>query len=307
VSLQGPVATLAEAWPELPYEAWRDTKDTLHMELQVVGKLRLALTPFEPQWANVPLYLTARGLTTTPMPAQGSSLEVQVDLIEHQVLLLTSAGARERVALTARPVAVFYRDFMAALRSLGIAVTISARPSEVPDPIPFPDDQAHSAYDPLWATRFFRVLSSIDLVLKEHRSRYRGRTSLVSFFWGTFDLALSRYSGRPVEPPAGAGIIRRLGGDAEQICVGFWPGQAGMPLPALFGYGYPKPEGMERERLRPPAARWDESVGEFLLPYDEVRRAGSPREAILDFCESLYQAGARLAGWDPDLVMARQD
>src|SRR5207248_1049103 len=287
--------------------AWRDTKDTLHMELQVVGKLRLAFTPFEPQWANVPLYLTARGLTTTPMPVQGSSLEVQVDLIEHQVLLLTAAGALERVPLAARPVAAFYRDFMAALGSLGITVTISVRPSEVPDPIPFPDDQAHSAYDPLWATRFFRVLSSIDLVLKEHRSRFRGRTSLVSFFWGTFDLALSRYSGRPVEPPAGAGIIRRLGGDAEQICVGSRPGPEGTARPGLFGHAYPRPEGMERERLRPPAARWDESVGEFLLPYDEVRRAGSPKEAILDFCESLYQAGARLARWDPDLLIARQD
>jgi uncharacterized protein DUF5996 len=280
--------------------------ETLHMELQVIGKVRLGLTPLEPQWANVPLYLTARGFTTTPMPAAGGALEVRVDLIEHQVLLLTSSGGRERVALEARPVKDFYRDFMAALARLGVNASIKTRPSEVSDPIPFDQDLVHTAYDPAWATRFFRVLSAIDLVLKEHRARFRGRTSLVNFFWGTFDLALSRYSGRALQPPAGAGIIERVGGDAEQICVGFWPGQASVPMPAFFAYSYPKPAGMEREPVRPDAARWDPSVGEFLLPYEDVRRSPSPKEAILDFCESVYAAGARLAGWDPALVIPRR-
>ena len=297
--------TVAGAWQELPYEAWKDTMATLHMELQVIGKLRLALSPLEPQWANVPLYLTARGLTTTPMAASGVTFEVLVDLIDHQVQVLTTDGGRERVPLTARPVAMFYRDFLAALRKLGIAVEISPVPSEVPDPIPFPDDVTHSAYDPKWASRFFHVLSATDLVFKEHRAGFRGKTSPVSFFWGTFDLALTRYSGRAVEPPADAGIIRRLGGDAEVSCVGFWPGNAQVPMPALFGYAYPKMPGIEEERLRPPAAHWDAAAGEFLLPYDDVRRAPSPKDAILEFGESLYAAAARRGNWDPALAIER--
>ena len=279
--------------------------DTLHMELQIIGKLRLALAPFEPQWANVPLYVTARGLTTTPMRAGEVTFEVQADLINHQVEVLTTSGASARVPLTARPVADFYRDFMARLASLGIAVEFSTRPSEVDNPIAFDEDTIHHAYDPTWATRFFSVLSAIDLVLKEHRARFRGKTSLVSFFWGTFDLVLTRYSGRSVEPPAEAGIIRRLGGDAEIACAGFWPGNAQVSAPTFFGYVYPRPEGIESERLAPDAAHWDPRVGEFLLPYDDLRRASSPRDAILDFCESLYAAGARLGRWDPGLVITR--
>jgi len=174
--------TAAGTWQELPYAARHDTMDTLHMELQVIGKLRLALSPFEPQWANVPLYVTARGLTTTPMSSSGATFEVQVDLLEHQVLFLTTAGASRRVPLTARPVAAFYEECMAALRSLRIAVEISALPSEVDNPIPFPGDFTHRAYDPTWATRFFHVLSGIDLVFKQHRANFRGRTSLVQFF-----------------------------------------------------------------------------------------------------------------------------
>jgi Family of unknown function (DUF5996) len=297
--------TAFEPWQELPYAAWNDTIETLHMKLQVIGKLRLALSPFEPQWANVPLYLSARGLTTTPMSASGQIVEVQVDLIDHQVVILTTAGDTQRVPLTARPVAEFYREFMAALRTLHIEVEISPLPSEVPNPIPFPEDLTHVAYDPIWATRFFRVLSQIDLVMKEHRARFRGKTSLVNFFWGSFDLALTRYSGRAVQPPLNAGIIERLGGDAEVICTGFWPGDARVPSPSLFGYAYPKPPGIEEERLRPPGARWDPAIGEFLLPYDDVRRASSPREAILEFCESVYAAGARVARWDPGLVIER--
>lgn len=304
MSGRAPAAGVGETWEELPYAAWRDTMDTLHMELQVIGKLRLALSPFEPQWANVPLYLTARGLTTTPLSAAVVTFEVQVDLIDHAVLILTPRGV-ERVPLRSRPVAAFYREFMAALRRLGIVVEISPVPSEVSNPIPFDEDETHVAYDPSWASRFFRVLSATDLALKEHRARFRGKTSPVSFFWGTFDLALSRYSGRAVEPPAHAGVIRRLGGDAEVICVGFWPGNARVPMPAFFGYTYPGLPGMEEERLRPAAARWDPAVGEFLLPYEDVRRSASPRDAILDFCESLYAAGARRARWDPGLVIAR--
>lgn len=277
--------------------------DTLHMELQIVGKLRLVLSPFEPQWNNVPLYLTARGLATTPMRSAETIFDVQVDLIDHHVAIQTASGEVQRVALTARPVAAFYREFMATLQSLGIAVEINRLPSEVSNPIPFDEDETHVAFDPVWATRFFQVLSRIDLVLKEHRARFRGRTSPVNFFWGTFDLVLQRFSGRAVEPPANAGIIRRLSADAEVICVGFWPGNAQMLEPAFFGYSHPKPAGLENERPRPSAAHWDPAMGEFIMPYDDVRRSSSPREAILEFAESLYAAGSRLANWDPNLVI----
>ena len=277
--------------------------DTLHMELQIIGKVRLALTPLEPQWANVPLYLTARGLTTTPMASGGQALQIDVDLIDHQVVVLTRKGETRRVALKARPVAQFYSDFMATLGSLGIGAKISTRPSEVDSPIPFEEDTIHSAYDPGWVTRFFRVLSEIDLVFKEHRSRFRGKTSLVSFFWGTFDLALTRYSGRAIEPPSDAGVIARWGADADVICTGFWPGNAQVPAPSFFGYAAPAPAGIEKEAVRPDSARWDPAVREFLLPYDDVRRATSPRQAILDFCESVYAAGSRLGGWDKGLLL----
>ena len=291
-----------EAWPELPYEAWKDSLETLHMVTQIVGKLRLALSPFEPQWQNVPLYLTARGLTTTPISSGPQIFQVDIDLIGHEVLLLTTRGDLRRITLTARPVAEFYRDFLASLGSLGIEVEISPRPSEVPDPIQFAEDTTHSAYDPAWVRRFFDVLSRIDIVFKEHRAPFRGKTSLVNFFWGTFDLALTRYSGRAVKPPAGAGVIMRKGADAEVICSGFWPGSARVPAPNFFGYAAPAPPGIEKEAVRPAGAHWDPAIKEFLLPYDEVRKAASPRREILDFCESVYAAGARLARWDEALI-----
>jgi len=211
-------------------------------------------------------------------------------------------GRLERVALRARPVAEFYRELMDRLEALGINVSITTTPSEVDNPIPFPQDTIHAAYDPDWAHRFWRLLARIDLVLKEHRGRFRGRTTPVSFWWGTFDLAVARYSGRPVEPPPDAGIIRRVGGDAEQVCVGFWPGNSKFPEPAFFAYAYPMPDGLAETVIRPDAARWNPTLGEFILPYEAVRRSRDPRQAILDFAESTFQAGARLQRWDPTLL-----
>ncbi|HXD82207.1 MAG TPA: DUF5996 family protein [Candidatus Acidoferrum sp.] len=295
-----------EAWPELPYGAWKDTLDTLHMKLQIVGKVRLALTPFEPQWANVPLYLTARGLTTTPMQsATGLIFGIDVDLIDHHVAIRTVGGEIRRVPLTARPVAEFYAEFMANLAAFGVEASFRPIPSEVSDPIPFAEDTVHATYEPEWATRFWRVLSQIDLVIKEHRSRYRGRHSPVHFFWGSFDLAYSRFNGRPVTPPPGAGIIERLGGDAEQVCCGFWPGHARFAQAALFSYTYPKPAGIEQQAVEPGEASWSQELGEFALLYEDVRKSASPRDAILRFCESTYAAGARLARWDPALSVER--
>jgi hypothetical protein len=191
---------------------------------------------------------------------------------------------------------------MGRLRSLDIDAAITTTPSEVDNPIPFPEDTVHAAYDPEWAHRFWRLLARIDLVLKEHRGRFVGRTSPVSFWWGTFDLALARYSGRPVQPRAEWGIIRRVGGDAEQCCVGFWPGQATMREPAFFAYAYPKPDGIEDAVLRPPAAAWSPALGEFILPYEAVRRSSDPHQAILDFAESTFTAGATRQRWDAALL-----
>jgi len=244
-------------------------------------------------------------LTTTPMASAGLIFQVDVDLIDHQVVIQTVRGDTRRVALTARPVADFYADFKSNLRALGIDTEIRAIPDEVSDPIPFAEDTVHAAYEPEWANRFWRVLSRIDLVLKDHRSRFRGRASPVHFFWGTFDLAYSRFSGRAVEPRPGAGLIERKGGDAEQVCAGFWPGHAHFPHAAFFSYTYPKPEGIEQQTIKPPQAGWSSDLGEFALQYDDVRSSPSPEEAILQFFESTYGEGARLAAWDPNLVVER--
>lgn len=306
--MSSPVVRVAsrDVWPELPYRAWKDTLETLHMNLQIVGKVRLSLTPMEPQWANVPLYLSSRGLTTTPMAYEGLIFEIEVDLIDHQVLIQTVKGEIRRVALTARPVAEFYADFMSNLSSLGIDTNFRPIPDEVDDPIPFAEDTLHRAYQPHWANRFWRVLSQVDLALKEHRSRYLGRSSPVHFFWGTFDLAHTRFSGRAAQPPPGAGLIRRLSADAEQICCGFWPGSAQFPQAAFFSYTYPKPDGIEEQVIQPPEAGWSSDLGEFALPYEDVRKSASPRNAILQFFESTFTAGARLRGWDAGLVVKRE-
>jgi hypothetical protein len=299
----GAVRQLAE-WPELPYDVWRPTMDTLHMKLQIIGKVRLARTRREPQWANVPLYVTARGLTTSPMGSGQTGFAIDVDLINHEVIVAINDGRIERVALDARPVADFYQELIGRLHTLGIDPAITTVPSEVDNPIPFPEDRVHATYDPEWAHRFWRLLARIDLVLKEHRGRFVGRTSAVSFWWGTFDLAVARYSGRPVQPSKDWGIIRRVGGDAEQCCVGFWPGNATLREPAFFAYAYPKPEGIENAALRPPDAGWRPALGEFILTYDAARRSPDPRQAILDFAESTFMAGATLQRWDPALLVS---
>ena len=290
-------------WPELPYDAWAPTMDTLHMKLQIIGKVRLALTRREPQWANAPLYLTARGLTTSPIWSGRAGFAIDVDFIDHQVIVAVNDGRIERVTLHARPVADFYQELMGRLHTLDIDPAITTVPSEVDNPIPFPEDTVHAAYDPEWAHRFWRLLARIDLVLKEHRGRFRGRVSPASFWWGTFDLSVARFSGRPVDPQAGWGIIRRVGGDAEQACVGFWPGNAKLREPAFFAYTYPKPAGIEEATIGPKGAGWNSSIGEFILPYESVRRSSDPRLEILEFADSTFLAGASRQRWDPALLI----
>jgi hypothetical protein len=290
----------AADWPALPYADWRDTRDTLHMYTQVLGKLRLALSPFEPEWANVPLYVTARGLTTSAVPCGPGAFDAELDLIDHLLVIRATTGQVERRPLGGS-VADFYRDVMSALARLGIDVSISVLPSEVTHPIPFPEDFTHETYEPAQAEQFFRVLSKVDVVVREHRAGFRGRTSPVQFFWGTFDLALFRYSGNPVTPPADAGVIARYGADAEVICAGWWPGDERVSYPAFYGYGFPKPDGIERMTVEPDGAAWSDP-GEFILPYDTARAAADPRQAIRTFLRSTYAAAAELMRWDPDLI-----
>ena len=288
-------------WPALPYEEWRATRDTLHMYTQVIGKLRLALSPFEPEWGNVPLYVTSRGLTTWPMAVGARALEVEFDLINHKLVLHTSAGERKLRPLGG-DVADFYRDVMRMLRDLRVEVSMWPVPTEVSEPIPFPEDRTHNTYNADHATHFFKVISSIDLVMKEHRAQFRGRTTPVQFFWGTFDLALIRYSGRSVDPRPGAGLIERVSGDAEAICAGWWPGDERTPYPAFFAYAYPAPPGIDDISIEPASASWNAEAREFLLPYEAVREAKQPRQTILDFFRTTYAGAADLLGMDKSLV-----
>jgi hypothetical protein len=288
-------------WLALPYGEWRNTRDTLHMYTQVIGKLRLALSPFEPGWANVPLYVTARGLTTSPVPFGLRAFDAELDLHDHALVLRTSDGESFRRPLGGA-VADFYRDVMAALRRMGIDVSISVTPSEVPDPIPFPEDRAHDTYDPAQARRFHRVLSMVDLVMKEHRAHFRGRTTPVHFFWGSFDLAMTRYSGRTAPPLPGDNPITRFSSDAEEICVGWWPGDHRLASPAFFSYAYPPPEGIERVTLRPPEAGWSSDAGEFLFSYDAALSSTDPHRAIRDFLATSFDGAAALLGWSSELI-----
>lgn len=288
-------------WPPLPYEDWRATRDTLHMYTQVIGKLRLALSPFEPEWGNVPLYVTARGLTTSPIPVGLGTIDAEFDLLDHVLVLRSSNGDIERRPLGAS-VAEFYRDTMTALRRLEVDVAISVLPSEVANPIPFPEDHGHSTYLPTQVSHFFHALSMIDVVFKQHRARFRGRTTPVQFFWGTFDLALTRFSGQRLSPPPDAGVISRFGGDAEDICAGWWSGDERVPYPAFYAYASPKPDGIERAAIAPAGAAWSDAAGEFLLPYDDARSDADPPRALLDFLGTTYAGAAGLMGWDSTLT-----
>jgi hypothetical protein len=276
------------------------------MYSQVVGKLRLAQSPYEAEWANVGLYLTARGLTTSVIPHGLSTFEVEFDFIDHQLVIRSSDGGVAHIPLTGQAVADFYQQVMEALERLRMPVAITLVPQEVPNPIPFPEDREHHTYDPVYVRRFWEVLSKVDVVMKRYRSGFWGKTSPVHFFWGSFDLANTRFSGRPAEPPPGAGAIIRYSEDAEQISVGFWPGDERMPFPAFYGYGYPQPNGCEDVLCRPEGAAWVEEAGLFVLNYDDARRAPDPAAAIAEFFETTYDACADLMAWPDDLVDHRR-
>ena len=289
---------LPDCWPALPLAAWKDTYATLHMWTQIVGKVRLALTPLMNHWWNVPLYVDARGLTTSAIPYRGDVFEIRFDFIEHQLLLETNHGLLKNLPLAPRSVAAFYREFMALLNSAGIEVTIWKMPVEVPEPIPFDQDTIHAAYDPEYTHRFWQVLVSAERVLSEFRSRFVGKCSPVHFFWGSFDLAMTRFSGRPAPERPGADRVTREAYSHEVSSVGFWPGGGEVQDAAFYSYMAPEPQGFREARVRPAKAFYHPKLNEFLLMYEDVRSAASPSTTLLDFCQSTYEAGANLAHWD---------
>jgi hypothetical protein len=294
----------AEVWPELPYAAWKDTCATLHLWTQVVGKVRLELTPWLNHSWHVTLRVSARGLITPPIPLAGRDLTFEFDFIDHVLWLRTSDGALRRIALRPMPVADFYADVMQALSELGIVVRINEMPSEIPDAIRFSEDRTHAAYDRDYANRHFRVLAATNRVFAHFRTGFLGKASPVHFFWGSFDLAVTRFSGRPAPlitssstPNLPLGVMQEAYSH-EVSSAGFWAGGGPIDYAAYYSYAYPEPEGFSAARVRPADAFYFEAFGQFILPYDAVRTAGDPEATLMEFLQSTYDAAADLGHWD---------
>lgn len=285
-------------WPALPWNEWAATTDTLHMWTQIVGKVRLAQTPLVNHWWNVPLYVSARGLTTTAMPHGDIFFEMEFDFIDNVLSIKCSDGSFGTVTLQPMSVATFYRETMSVLRTLGLEVNIWKMPVEIPDPIPFDEDEQHASYDPEYVNRFWQVLRASEKVMQEFRSRFIGKCSPVHFFWGSFDLAVTRFSGRPAPPRPDADPITLEAYSHEVISHGWWPGHGPLGKPAFYSYTAPAPEGLSGAPLRPAAAFYSNELSEFLMYYDDVRNAANPDEALMEFLQSTYEAGANLAKWD---------
>ena len=290
-------ATLA-TWPELPLDAWRDTFATLHMWTQVIGKIRLAQAPLINHWWQVPLYVTSRGLTTSPIPYRDSTFQIDFDFTDHRLQIVTSEGAIETVPLQPMSVADFHRSVMDRLHSLGLDVHIWTMPVEIANPIRFEADRQHAAYDAEYAHRFWRILVQADRLFTAFRARFTGKVSPIHFFWGSFDLAVTRFSGRAAPSKPDADPITREAYSHEVSSLGFWPGGDGVEYPAFYSYAYPEPAAYPQAPVRPAEAFYDQGLGQFILPYDAVRRAPSPDAALLDFAQTTYEAAAYLAKWD---------
>jgi Family of unknown function (DUF5996) len=291
------------SWPDLPTAAWRETYATLHLWTQIIGKIRLSRAPWLNHSWHVALCVTARGLTTSPIPNGLNSFQIDLDLIDHRLRISTSDGAARQFALAGHSVASFYRAIMADLTALGIYVAIDETPNELPNPIRFSQDDLHASYDPDAVGRLFQILVNADRVLKQFRTAFLGKASPVHFFWGSFDLAVTRFSGR--RAPRHPGGIPHLN-DAvaceayshEVSSAGFWPGSGAIDYPAFYSYAYPEPPGFRTAQVRPDAAFFSETVSEFILPYDAVRTANEPDRALHEFLQSTYEAAANAAQWD---------
>ena len=292
------IAEQPECWPALPLESWKDTYATLHMWTQMVGKVRLRLTPLVNHWWNVPLYVTARGLSTSLIPYGQRAFELWFDFVGHRLVLETSDGMLKSIALRPQSVAEFYQEFMEMLRSAGIEVRIWRMPVEIPNPIPFDEDRVHASYDPASVEKFWHILLSVAAVFTQFRAGFIGKSSPVHFFWGSFDLAVSRFSGRVAPERPGADYITREAYSHEVSSVGFWPGAGDIKDAAFYSYTVPEPLGFKEARVRPASAYYQKQVSEFLLMYEDVRKSESPTATLLDFCQSTYEAGANLGNWD---------
>jgi hypothetical protein len=291
-----------EIWPALPFSEWKETARTLHMWTQIVGKVRLALSPWTNHSWHVTLYLTARGLTTSPIYVDSRPLQIDFDFIDH-VLRIEAAGKEENISLKPKSVAAFYREMMAALHKAEIPVEISTTPNEVDPAIPFQQNETDSAYDAEAANRFWRVLLQSDRVFKEFRSEFCGKCSPVHFFWGSFDLAVTRFSGRraPQHPggvPHLPDAVTREAYSHEVSSLGFWPGNEMMPEPVFYSYAYPEPTGFSEAKVHPSFAKYNPQLKEFVLPYEQMRQAESPDAALLEFAHSTYDAASALGNWD---------
>ncbi len=284
--------------PALAFDSWKDTLATLHMWTQVVGKVRLNLCPLVNHWWNVPFYVTARGMTSSAMPYGEGTVEVRFDFIEHKLLIETSAGRVVALALKRQSVAEFHAKFMGALAELGGTVKIWTTPCEIPNPVPFEKDHVHTSYDPDAVNKFWRILVWVDQVFKEFRAGFLGKVSPVHFFWGSFDLAVTRFSGRPAPERSGADSITREAYSHEVSSAGFWPGGGDIQGPAFYSYAAPEPSGFTERKVRPQAAFYHLQLKEYLLTYDDVRTADSPKVALMEFLQSTYDAAAELGKWD---------
>jgi hypothetical protein len=289
-------------WPALPLSEWQETYRTIHMWMQIVGKIKLELHPSLNHWWHVTFFITSRGMTTGPLPSGRTTFEIDFDFIHHQLTLFTSIGATRIMPLIPRSVADFYHELLALLRSQGIEVTIDPMPCEVVDPIPCDVNQTDQAYDEEYVNRFWRILVQVDQVFKAFRSDFLGKSSPVHFFWGAPDLAVTRFSGRRAPLRKGADRMTREGYSHEVISCGFWPGGGTVNGPTFYAYAAPEPEGFKTASIRPPQAFYSTDLSEYVLLYEEVRKATSPDQMILDFCQSTYEAAATLAHWDREAL-----
>jgi uncharacterized protein DUF5996 len=300
-------ASLQSPWPELPTAAWRDTYATLHLWTQIVGKIRLTRSPWLNHSWHIALYVTPRGLTTSPIPDGPRTFQIDFDLIDHALRISTSDGAQLQFALAGHSVASFYVAVLAALAELGIHVTIDETPNELPEPVKFPQDTAHASYDPDAVRGLLQILVNSDRVFKQFRTGFLGKASPVHFFWGSFDLAVTRFSGRraPRHPGGVPHLPDAVASEAyshEVSSAGFWPGSGAIDYPAFYSYAYPEPAGFRAANVKPEAAFFSEAMGEFVLPYDAMRTAANPDLALLDFLQSTYEAAAVSAKWDREAL-----
>ncbi len=296
-------SNLNQRWPALPFAAWKDTAATLHMWTQIIGKVRLALTPWLNHSWHVTLYVTARGLTTSPIASNGVCYEIEFDFMRHALLFRSSEGADRTLPLRAISVGEFYAEVMSTLHEIGLNVKISLLPNEVEDAIPFAEDRRHASYDPDYSNRFWCVLLQSDRVFKLFRSRFIGKCSPVHFFWGSFDLAVTRFSGRsaPLHPGGVPHLPNTVAQEAyshEVSSCGFWPGSEALPEPVFYSYAYPAPDGFAEAQVHPAGAAWNATLRELVLPYELVRTAAAPDDTLLEFLQSTYEAAAEHGKWD---------